>query len=275
MHTCVKYFSGLRTQLSLLNYDRALTFSSGVFLPLVSYLFQSFTEGELKKVIATLVDRKERRIRTETGRRTKRARKGPKPCSLHKIELMVSELGLGYESDETVRFRYCSGNCIHERRNYDFVMEHMQLNNGSSEKGRRGRDNGKKDKARYTPCCRPTKFEKKMSFFDNKGRFSTIQNVSARACGCVWHSANSGDYSENDYILRWQHRTFQHSVVTTGTLERATMWHAETMELFDNVGQIAIVKKDAERDPQCHHGKSESYRKVIRKTQGLNCLQPW
>ncbi|KAK9980264.1 hypothetical protein ABG768_013640 [Culter alburnus] len=150
-----------------------------------SYLFQSFTEGELKKVIATLVERKERRIRTEAGRRTKRARKGPKPCSLKKIELTVSELGLGYESDETLLFRYCSGNCIHERRNYDFVMEHRQLNNGSSEKGRRGRDNGKKDKARYAPCCRPTKFEKKMSFFDNKGTFYTIQNVSARACGCV------------------------------------------------------------------------------------------
>ncbi|XP_016142409.1 uncharacterized protein [Sinocyclocheilus grahami] len=157
----------------------------GFLLSDFSYLFQSFTEGELKKVIATLVDRKERRIRVETGRRTKRARKGPKPCSLHEIELTVSELGLGYESDETVRFRYCSGKCIHERRNYDIVMEHMQLYNGSSEKGRRGRDNGKKDKARYAPCCRPTKFEKKMSFFDNKDKFYTIQNVSARACGCV------------------------------------------------------------------------------------------
>ncbi|KAK7159853.1 hypothetical protein R3I94_006018 [Phoxinus phoxinus] len=157
----------------------------GSFISEFSYLFQSFTEGELKKVIATLVDRKERRIRTETGRRTKRARKGPKPCSLHDLELTVSELGLGYESDETVRFRYCSGKCIRERHNYDFVMEHMQLNNGSSEKGRRGRENGKKDKARYTPCCRPTKFEKKISFFDNKNEFYTIQNVSARACGCV------------------------------------------------------------------------------------------
>ncbi|XP_026061311.1 persephin [Carassius auratus] len=151
----------------------------GSLLSEFSYLFQSFTEGELRKVIATLVEQKERMIRT------KRARKGPKPCSLHEIELTVSELGLGYESDETVRFRYCSGKCIHERRNYDFVMEHMQLNNGSSERGRRGRENGKKDKARYTPCCRPTKFEKKMSFFDNKDRFYTIQNVSARACGCV------------------------------------------------------------------------------------------
>ncbi|XP_043089447.1 neurturin [Puntigrus tetrazona] len=157
----------------------------GSLLSEFSYLFQSFTEGELRKVIGTLVDRKERRIRAETGRRTKRARKGPKPCSLHEIELTVSELGLGYESDETVRFRYCSGKCIHERRNYDFVMERMQLNNGSSEKGGRRRDNGEKEKARYGPCCRPTKFEKKMSFFDNKHRFYTIQNVSARACGCV------------------------------------------------------------------------------------------
>ncbi|XP_051552950.1 neurturin-like [Myxocyprinus asiaticus] len=161
------------------------TENMGSLLSEFSYLFQSFTEGELKRVIATLVDQKERRVRSEAARRTKRARKGPKLCSLHEIELTVSELGLGYESDETVRFRYCSGKCSHERRNYDFVMEHMQLNNGSSEKGRRGRDNGKRDKVRYTPCCRPTKFEKKMSFFDNKDRFYTIQNVSARACGCV------------------------------------------------------------------------------------------
>ncbi|KAA0718545.1 Neurturin Precursor [Triplophysa tibetana] len=150
-----------------------------------SLLLQSFTEGELQKMIATLVDRKERGMGTDSGRRAKRARKGPKPCSLHKIVLTVSELGLGYESDETVRFKYCSGKCTHERRNYDFVMEHMQLNNGSSEKGRRGRDNGKKDKARYAPCCRPITFEKNMSFFDNKDKFYTIQNVSARACGCV------------------------------------------------------------------------------------------
>ncbi|XP_051990732.1 neurturin [Xyrauchen texanus] len=161
------------------------TENMGSLLSEFSYLFQSFTEGELRRVIATLVDRKERRVRTEAGRRTKRARKGPKPCSLHEIELTVSELGLGYESDETVLFRYCGGKCTHDRRNYDFVMEHMHLNNGSSEKGRRGRDNGKTDKVRYTPCCRPTKFEKKMSFFDNKDRFYTIQNVSARACGCV------------------------------------------------------------------------------------------
>ncbi|XP_052390345.1 uncharacterized protein LOC127938017 [Carassius gibelio] len=156
----------------------------GFLLSEFSYLFQSFTESELKKVIATLVDRKERRIRAETGRRTKRERKDPKPCSLHEIEVRVSELGLGYGSDETVRFRYCSGKCIHERRNYDIVMEKMQLYKSSSEKGRQGRDNGKKDKARYAPCCRPTKFEKKMSFFD-KDKFYTIQNVSARACGCV------------------------------------------------------------------------------------------
>ncbi|XP_055059595.2 neurturin-like [Misgurnus anguillicaudatus] len=150
-----------------------------------SYILQSFTEGELQKVIATLIDKKEREMGTEAGRRTKRARKGPKPCSLHELEVTVSDLGLGYDSDETVRFRYCSGKCAHERRNYDFVMENLQLNNASSEKGRRGRENGKKDKARYTPCCRPTKFERKMSFFDNKDRFYTIQNVSARACGCV------------------------------------------------------------------------------------------
>ncbi|KFW00753.1 Neurturin, partial [Eurypyga helias] len=43
------------------------------------------------------------------GGRRKRARARHKPCALKELEVSVSELGLGYESDETVLFRYCSG----------------------------------------------------------------------------------------------------------------------------------------------------------------------
>ncbi|TRY55163.1 hypothetical protein DNTS_032653 [Danionella cerebrum] len=158
----------------------------GSLLSEFSYLFQSFTEGELRKMIASLVTRKQRSIRTEMGRRSKRARKGQKLCSLHEINLTVSQLRLGYDSEETVRFRYCSGKCMNERRNYDLVMDKLQLNNGSCEKPRPRREiRRRKDKPRYTPCCRPTKFEKKMSFFDNNNKFYTLQNVSAKACGCV------------------------------------------------------------------------------------------
>ncbi|CAL8315274.1 neurturin isoform X2 [Gadus morhua] len=144
-----------------------------------SRLFQSFTEGELRQVVSTLLDRKDRRSRRleqNQARRTKRARR-PKPCSLRELELTVSELGLGYESDETLLFRYCSGKCLDHRRNYDITLERMRRS-GFSKKGRR-------DKVSNGPCCRPVAYEEDMSFLDNNSRYHTIQEVSAQACGCV------------------------------------------------------------------------------------------
>ncbi|XP_068605378.1 neurturin-like [Brachionichthys hirsutus] len=144
-----------------------------------SMMFQSFTEGELQHVVGSLIDRKRRRswrLDEKQTRRTKRARR-PKPCSLRELELTVSELGLGYDSDETVMLRYCSGKCTAQRHNYDITMEHM-VRTGFREKGR-------KDKVSHGPCCRPTAFEKDFSFLDNKSRYHTVQNISARNCGCV------------------------------------------------------------------------------------------
>uniref|UniRef100_UPI003AAE14FB uncharacterized protein n=1 Tax=Centroberyx gerrardi TaxID=166262 RepID=UPI003AAE14FB len=144
-----------------------------------SMLFQSFTEGELQQVVGTLLDRKRRKSRRldkSQARRTKRARR-PKPCSLREMELTVSELGLGYESDETLLFRYCSGKCTGHRRNYDITMERMRRT-GFSKKGR-------KDKVSNGPCCRPIAYEEDISFLDNMSRYHTIQEVSAQACGCV------------------------------------------------------------------------------------------
>ncbi|XP_058498369.1 neurturin isoform X2 [Solea solea] len=144
-----------------------------------SMMFQSFTESELQHMVGTLLDRKRRKTRRlgdSQARRTKRARK-PKPCSLRELELTVSDLGLGYESDETVLLRYCSGKCTAHRQNYDITMEHM-MRSGFRERGR-------KDKVSNGPCCRPIAFEKNFSFLDNKSRYHTIQNVSAKNCGCV------------------------------------------------------------------------------------------
>uniref|UniRef100_A0AAY5EM36 TGF-beta family profile domain-containing protein n=1 Tax=Electrophorus electricus TaxID=8005 RepID=A0AAY5EM36_ELEEL len=149
----------------------------------VSYLFQSFTEGKVQRVIGTLVERQGVSA-SRRGRRTRRARKEPRACSLHEVQLTVTELGLGYDSDETVSFRYCSGWCDGRRRNYDLVMEHVRLGEASRRRaGRRGR--AKAEPAHHGPCCRPIKYEKKMSFFDNNERFFTIKNVSAKECGCV------------------------------------------------------------------------------------------
>ncbi|KAM3866318.1 neurturin-like [Diretmus argenteus] len=147
----------------------------------LSMLFQSFTESELQQVVGTLLDRKRRRGQRpdqnqNQARRTKRARR-PKPCSLREVELTVSELGLGYESDEILLFRYCSGKCAGHRRNYDITMERMRRS-GFSKKGR-------KDKVSNGPCCRPIAYEEDVSFLDNNSRYHTIQEVSAQACGCV------------------------------------------------------------------------------------------
>ncbi|XP_026169946.1 neurturin [Mastacembelus armatus] len=144
-----------------------------------SVMFQSFTEGELQHVVGTLLDRKRRKSRRlgqNQGRRTKRARK-PKLCSVRELELTVSELGLGYESDETLLLHYCSGKCPAHWQNYDITMKHM-MQTGFRKKGL-------KDKVSNGPCCRPTAFEEDFSFLDNKSRYQTIKNVSAKNCGCV------------------------------------------------------------------------------------------
>uniref|UniRef100_A0A8C3APY2 Neurturin n=1 Tax=Cyclopterus lumpus TaxID=8103 RepID=A0A8C3APY2_CYCLU len=163
--------------LSILLVKNTINPVSPLYFPPVSMMLQSFTEGELQHVVETLLDRKRRkRLGENQARRTKRARR-PKPCSLRELELTVSELGLGYESDETLMLRYCSGKCLAHRHNYDITMEHM-MRIGFRKKGR-------KDKVSNRPCCRPTAFEKDFSFLDNKSRYHTIQNVSAKNCGCA------------------------------------------------------------------------------------------
>lgn len=110
-------------------------------------------------------------------KRTKRAKRRLKPCALRELQVTVSELGLGYVSDETLVFRYCSGKCTARRRNYDITLEHLRRT-GVIRKGR-------KKKVRYSPCCRPITYEKDISFLDNNARYHTLQEVSARQCGCA------------------------------------------------------------------------------------------
>lgn len=143
-----------------------------------SVMLQSFTEGELQHVLETLLDRKRRRDQSLgmiQARRTKRAHK-PRPCSLKKLELTVTELGLGFESDETIQLKYCSGQCDIGKLNYDLVMKKMV------ERGILGR--GRKNRVSKEPCCRPTKFEQSLGYYGN-GTHNIIANVSAKSCGCV------------------------------------------------------------------------------------------
>ncbi|XP_055039635.2 uncharacterized protein nrtn [Misgurnus anguillicaudatus] len=139
-------------------------------------MFQSFTAGELQQVIGTLLERKARRD-AQQSKRTKRAKKRSKPCSLRDVEVTVSQLGLGYVSDETVVFHYCSGKCTANRRNYDLTLAYM--------KRQRLLTRDQREKARHSPCCRPIAYEKDISFLDNFSRYHTIHEFSAQACGCV------------------------------------------------------------------------------------------
>lgn len=108
------------------------------------------------------------------GNRMKRAKARHKPCSLKEVEVTISELGLGYNSDETILFRYCSGTCDAAVRNYDLSLKHV-----------RSIRKIKKEKVRARPCCRPLKYEGNVSFLDAGNRYYTVNEVSAEECGCV------------------------------------------------------------------------------------------
>uniref|UniRef100_A0A8D2P6I6 Neurturin n=1 Tax=Zosterops lateralis melanops TaxID=1220523 RepID=A0A8D2P6I6_ZOSLA len=86
----------------------------------------------------------------------------------------VSDLGLGYESDETVLFRYCSGTCEAAVRSYDLSLKSM-----------RSRRKIRKEKIRARPCCRPLAYDDDVSFLDAYNRYYTVNELSAKECGCV------------------------------------------------------------------------------------------
>ncbi|NWY06707.1 NRTN protein, partial [Nothoprocta ornata] len=143
----------------------------GSLLSQYGALLESYTEGELRRLLGALV---ERRRGAKAGGRAKRARARHKPCALQQLEVSVSELGLGYESDETVLFRYCSGTCDGALRSYDLSLRSMR----SSRRIR-------KEKVRARPCCRPLAYDDDVSFLDTYNRYYTVNELSAKECGCV------------------------------------------------------------------------------------------
>lgn len=114
------------------------------------------------------------RRRAGPRRRRARARSGTRPCGLHELEVRVSELGLGYTSDETVLFRYCAGACEAAARVYDLGLRRL-----------RQRRRVRRERVRAQPCCRPTAYEDEVSFLDVHSRYHTVHELSARECACV------------------------------------------------------------------------------------------
>ncbi|XP_061636555.1 artemin [Phyllopteryx taeniolatus] len=106
-------------------------------------------------------------------RKPKRTKGGGASCRVEKRRTRVRELGLGYDSDEIVLFKYCAGSCRAARRNYDLALGALVARAGVSAHEVSGR-----------PCCRPTRYEG-VSFMDTRATWQTVRWLSAADCGCV------------------------------------------------------------------------------------------
>lgn len=87
--------------------------------------------------------------------------------------MRVRDLGLGYDSDELILFKYCVGTCRSARRNYDLALKALMENRSISRKEVSGQ-----------PCCRPVRYEA-VSFMDAQTSWQTIKWLSASNCSCV------------------------------------------------------------------------------------------
>eukprot|EP00062_Callorhinchus_milii_P021068 gi/632977394/ref/XP_007905319.1/ PREDICTED: artemin-like [Callorhinchus milii] len=107
---------------------------------------------------------------------TRKGEEWERDCRLRSLQLRVQDLGLGYESDEIVLFKYCSGNCPKARTNHDLTLSLLlrkpDLPNLSQEK------------IISDPCCRPTQF-KDVTFLDVNNRWHTVEKLAASQCSCI------------------------------------------------------------------------------------------
>ncbi|XP_034980270.2 artemin [Zootoca vivipara] len=102
--------------------------------------------------------------------------KNSRYCRLHSRLVKVRDLGLGFESEEIVPFKYCSGSCQRARTNYDLAL--------SSLLQQRTIVPGPHDHPSSHPCCRPTRYED-FSFMNVRNAWQTVDRISAAECGCV------------------------------------------------------------------------------------------
>ncbi|XP_060939613.1 glial cell line-derived neurotrophic factor-like [Limanda limanda] len=124
--------------------------------------------------------RKDKEEVEETGKRDKKGRgkkrrpkQSSRDCRVEKREMKVRDLGLGFDSDEIVLFKFCVGSCQSSRTNYDLALKAL-LENGSVPRR----------KVSSHPCCRPDRYES-VSFMDAQTTWRTIQSLSAASCMCM------------------------------------------------------------------------------------------
>ncbi|CAL8346010.1 unnamed protein product [Merluccius merluccius] len=110
------------------------------------------------------------------GRASRVPKQSSRDCRVEKREMKVRDLGLGFDSDEIVLFKFCVGSCQSSRTNYDLALKAL-LQNGSLPR-RTAR------KVSSQPCCRPDRYEP-VSFMDAQTTWRTIQSLSAASCMCM------------------------------------------------------------------------------------------
>ncbi|XP_041849560.1 artemin isoform X2 [Melanotaenia boesemani] len=125
--------------------------------------------------------RKKKEKKAETGKgdrkgKSRRLKQSSKECHVERKQMRVRDLGLGYDSDEIVLFKFCVGSCQSSRTNYDLALKAL-LENGSLPL-RTAR------KVSRHPCCRPDRYEP-VSFMDTQTTWRTIQSLSAASCMCM------------------------------------------------------------------------------------------
>ncbi|KAM9845412.1 uncharacterized protein ACBR49_012142 [Aulostomus maculatus] len=108
--------------------------------------------------------------------KNKQLKQSSRDCRVEKREMKVRDLGLGFDSDEIVLFKFCVGSCQSSRTNYDLALKAL-LENGSLPR-RTAR------KVSNHPCCRPDRYEP-VSFMDAQTTWRTIQSLSAASCMCM------------------------------------------------------------------------------------------
>lgn len=98
-------------------------------------------------------------------------------CSLHPVLLRVRDLGLGYDSDESILFKYCSGSCPRVPSNHDLTLAYLLLSGVLVQ-------HAPTELQHHAPCCRPTHHED-VAFLDNAHRWHKVEQLAAAGCDCV------------------------------------------------------------------------------------------
>ncbi|CAJ0965746.1 unnamed protein product [Ranitomeya imitator] len=96
-------------------------------------------------------------------------------CSRHYIQVKVRDLGLGYDSEESIQFFYCMGSC-QKSNNYDLTLTTLLKSKRITHSSHKRVSN--------QPCCRPGAYQP-LSFLDANNEWQVVENLSAANCTCV------------------------------------------------------------------------------------------